>query len=273
MKKILFLTTFIVFNLGFSDLQSTIKNHYSNKTTDLTVVSKPRVVSKPQYEVIAGYKYLKNNNQKPTFFRRSLGYEKTIIGVNNKAFAYKRLKSDYCNAVKEIVKVDKGIVPGTNKPFTQATYIEVDDAYKEYLQQIAQIRQIVLLLTNGNDDILENESGCHYKGTYWNNANSQYKAKQFYNDEVDRYYKSNRQNNSSYFNLGIAYINQRKYREATKAFLEGAKNKDVDSMIALGTFSLAAKDFSSAKKYYKMAADLGNKEAIEIYNRLVLAGY
>ena len=130
-----------------------------------------------------------------------------------------------------------------------------------------------MLLTNGNDDILENESGCHYKGTYWNNANSQYKAKQFYNDEVDRYYKSNRQNNSSYFNLGIAYINQRKYREATKAFLEGAKNKDVDSMIALGTFSLAAKDFSSAKKYYKMAADLGNKEAIEIYNRLVLAGY
>ena len=42
MKNILFLTTFIVFNLGFSDLESTIKNHYSNKTIDLTVVSKPR---------------------------------------------------------------------------------------------------------------------------------------------------------------------------------------------------------------------------------------
>ena len=182
MKKILFLTTFIVFNLGFSDLQSTIKNHYSNKTTDLTVVSKP------QYEVIAGYKYLKNNNQKPTFFRRSLGYEKTIIGVNNKAFAYKRLKSDYCNAVKEIVKVDKGIVPGTNKPFTQATYIEVDDAYKEYLQQIAQIRQVVILAVKNED--MENEAGCHYKGTYWNNANSQYKAKQFYSNEVDNYYNT-----------------------------------------------------------------------------------
>ena len=86
MKKILFLTTFIVFNLGFSDLQSTIRNHYSNKTIGLAVVSKP------QYEVIAGYKYSKNNNQKSTFFRRSLGYEKTMIGVNNKAFAYKRLK-------------------------------------------------------------------------------------------------------------------------------------------------------------------------------------
>ena len=162
-------------------------------------------------------------------------------------------------------------MPGTNKPFTQATYIEVDDAYKEYLQQIAQIRQVVILAVPNED--MENEAGCHYKGTYWNNANSQYKAKQFYNSEIDRYYKSNRQNNSSYFNLGIAYINQGKYREATKVFLEGTKNKDVASMIALGTFSLAAKDFSSAKKYYKMAADLGNEEALEIYNRLVLAGY
>ena len=42
MKNILFLTTFIVFNLGFSDLQSTIRNHYSNKTIDLAVVSKPK---------------------------------------------------------------------------------------------------------------------------------------------------------------------------------------------------------------------------------------
>ena len=264
MKKILFLTIFIVFNLGFSDLESTIRNHYSDKPFDLTVLLKP------QYEVIAGYKYLKSNNQKSTFFRRSLGYEKSMIGVNIQA-SYKRLKSEYCNAVKEIIKVDKEIVPGTNKPFTQATYIEVDDAYKEYLQQIAQIRQVVILAVPNED--MENEAGCHYKGTYWNNANSQYKAKQFYNSEIDRYYKSNRQNNSSYFNLGIAYINQGKYREATKMFLEGVKNKDVASMIALGTFSLAAKDFNSAKKYYKMAADFGNEEALEIYNRLVLAGY
>ena len=255
MKKILFLTAFIIFNLGFSDLQSKTRRSYG-----LT----------PRYEVIAGYRYLKSNNKKSTFFRRSLGYEKGMIGVNIQA-SYKRLKSEYCNAINEIVKVDKEIVPGTNKPFTQATYIEVDDAYKEYLQQIAQIRQVVILAVPNED--MENEAGCHYKGTYWNNANSQYKAKQFYNSEIDRYYKSNRQNNSSYFNLGIAYINQGKYREATKVFLEGAKNKDVASMIALGTFSLAAKDFNSAKKYYKMAADLGNEEALEIYNRLVLAGY
>ena len=114
-----------------------------------------------------------------------------MIGVNNKAFAYKRLKSEYCNAVKEIIKVDKEIVPGTNKPFTQATYIEVDDAYKEYLQQIAQIRQVFDTIY-GNDNALENGAGCHYTGTHWNNANSQYKAKQFYNDEIDNYYNNHR---------------------------------------------------------------------------------
>lgn len=129
MKKILFLTTFIVFNLEFSDLKSEIKRRYSNTTIDLSTISEP------QYEIIAGYKYLKRNNQKSTFFRRSLGYEKGMIGVNTQA-SYQRLKSEYCNAVNEIVKVDKGIVPGTNKPFIQATYIEVDDAYKEYLQKL-----------------------------------------------------------------------------------------------------------------------------------------
>jgi len=41
-KIILFLNLFLVFNLGFSDLQNTIKNHYSNKTIDLSVVSKPK---------------------------------------------------------------------------------------------------------------------------------------------------------------------------------------------------------------------------------------
>ena len=40
MKKIiLFLNLFLVFNLGFSDLQSTIRNHY-NKTTELSVIEK-----------------------------------------------------------------------------------------------------------------------------------------------------------------------------------------------------------------------------------------
>lgn len=43
MKKILMLAgALIISAVSFADLESTIKNHYSNKTIDLTVVSKPR---------------------------------------------------------------------------------------------------------------------------------------------------------------------------------------------------------------------------------------
>lgn len=140
------------------------------------------------YEVIAGYEYKKNNGKTSTFSKRSLGYEQNLIGVENQYQPYIDIKAEYCEAIKEIEKVDKRIVPGTNKPFTQATYIEVDDAYKEYLQKIAQIRQVVILAIADED--MENEAGCHYKGTYWNNANSQYKAKQFYSNEVDNYYNT-----------------------------------------------------------------------------------
>ncbi len=140
------------------------------------------------YEIIAGYKYKKNNGNISKFSKRSLGYEQNLIGVENQYQAYADIKIEYCRAVNEIIKVDKNIVPGTNKPFTEATYIEVDDAYKEYLQKIAQIRQVVILAIINED--MENEVGCYYKGTLWNNANSQYKAKQFYSDEIDNYYNN-----------------------------------------------------------------------------------
>ena len=43
MKKILMLTgALIISAVSFADLQNTIKNHYSNKTIDLSVVSKPK---------------------------------------------------------------------------------------------------------------------------------------------------------------------------------------------------------------------------------------
>ena len=100
------------------------------------------------------------------------------------------IKSEYCNAVNEIEKVDKGIVPGTDIPFRQATYTEVDDAYKEYLQKIAQMRQVVFLLNNRNDSVIEPESGCFYKGTRWNTANFKYKAREFERKEIDDYYNN-----------------------------------------------------------------------------------
>ena len=62
MKKILFLTTFIVFNLVFSDFKSEIKRRYNNRIIDLSTISEL------QYKIIAEYKYKKNNNQKDIFF-------------------------------------------------------------------------------------------------------------------------------------------------------------------------------------------------------------
>ena len=144
----------------------------------------------PDHETRNGYTYLKNDGKGSTFSKRDLGYEEGMMGVSDNSSAYENIKTEYCNAVNEIVKVDDGIVPGTNTPFRQATYTEVDDAYKEYLQKIAQMRQVVFLLNNRNDSVLEPESGCFYKGTRWNTANSKYKAREFERDEIVNYYNN-----------------------------------------------------------------------------------
>ena len=142
------------------------------------------------HETRNGYTYLKDDGKGSTFSKRDLGYEEGMMGVSDNSSAYENIKTEYCNAVNEIVKVDDGIVPGTNTPFRQATYTEVDDAYKEYLQKIAQMRQVVFLLSNGNDSVIEPESGCFYKGTRWNTANSKYKAREFERKEIDDYYNN-----------------------------------------------------------------------------------
>ena len=144
----------------------------------------------PDHETRNGYTYLKDDGKGSTFSKRDLGYEEGMMGVSDNSSAYENIKTEYCNAVNEIVKVDDGIVPGTNTPFRQATYTEVDDAYKEYLQKIAQMRQVVFLLSNGNDSVIEPESGCFYKGTRWNTANFKYKAREFERKEIDDYYNN-----------------------------------------------------------------------------------
>lgn len=160
--------------------ETTYENNSNNQPVD------------PNHETINGYTYLKDDGKGSTFSKRDLGYEEGMIGVSDNSFAYKNIKTEYCNAVNEIVKVDDGIVPGTNTPFRQATYTEVDDAYREYLQKIAQMRQVVFLLNNGNDSVIEPESGCFYKGTRWNTANSKYKAREFERDEIVNYYNNYR---------------------------------------------------------------------------------
>ena len=168
-------------------------NNFSDEpdTTPETTYKNTQPVD-PDHETRNGYTYLKDDGKGSTFSKRDLGYEEGMIGVSDNSSAYENIKTEYCNAVNEIVKVDDGIVPGTNTPFRQATYTEVDDAYKEYLQKIAQMRQVVFLLNNRNDSVIEPESGCFYKGTRWNTANSKYKAREFERKEIDDYYNNYR---------------------------------------------------------------------------------
>ena len=134
----------------------------------------------------------KSKKSSSTFVARSLGYEKRFSKTTSQKELDNGLKEEYCNAVKEIKKVDQKIVPGTNIPFKKATKVQIEDAYKEYLQRIAQIRQIVSIISPDdldNNIYFETRINCYYKGTYWNNANKKYLARDFYSAEVTDYYK------------------------------------------------------------------------------------
>ena len=138
------------------------------------------------HETINGYTYLKDDSKTSTFEDTTTPWlDKLYVDgvnfysnpeVNN---AYK----DYCSLVNERQKVDRGIRPGTDKSFREVTYTEVDDAYKYYLKEISQIRQIFDLY-NGNDDDLEMNAGCNYRGTKWNTNNNKYKAASFKSNEI-----------------------------------------------------------------------------------------
>lgn len=138
------------------------------------------------HETINGYTYLKDDSKTSTFEDTTTPWlDKLYVDgvnfysnpeVNN---AYK----DYCSLVNEIEKVDREIMPGTDKSFREVTYTEVDDAYKYYLKEISQIRQIFDLY-NGNDDDLEMNAGCNYRGTKWNTNNNKYKAASFKSNEI-----------------------------------------------------------------------------------------
>ena len=141
-----------------------------------------------------GYVYKWSDNEKSAFVKRSLGYEKRFSKTASQEELENGLKKEYCDAIKEIEKVDQKTVPGTDIPFRKATYTQVDDAYKEYLQKISQIRQVVSIIKPDNLDneiYFETRIKCWYKGTNWNNANSKFKhlARDFYSEEVNDYYK------------------------------------------------------------------------------------
>ena len=178
---------------GKESLQNNEKSSYNKNKESATVTINIENQKNGKYYIYKGYEYKKTSkNEKSTFIKRNLGYEKKILKTTTQEEIDNELKTKYCNAVEEIKKVDRKIVPGTSIPFKKATYMQVDDAYKEYLQKIAQIRQIVSNISPDNldkDIYFENRIKCEYKGTYWNNDNSKYLVRDFYSKEINEYYK------------------------------------------------------------------------------------
>ena len=178
---------------GKESLQNNEKSSDNKNKESATVTINIENQKNRKYYIYNGYEYKKTSkNEKSTFIKRNLGYEKKILKTMTQEEIDDELKTEYCNAVEEIKKVDQKIVPGTSIPFKKATYMQVDDAYKEYLQKIAQIRQIVSNISPDNldkDIYFENRIKCEYKGTYWNNDNSKYLVRDFYSKEINEYYK------------------------------------------------------------------------------------
>ena len=141
-----------------------------------------------KYKKVNGHTYKWSENEKSTFRTRNLGYEKRFSKTASLKEFENEFKDEYCTAVKEIKKVDEEIVPGTNIPFKEATYTQVDDAYKEYLQKIAQIRQIFLKTMPDNLTDFEKHIKCEYKSSRWSLENTLYKTQLFYSKEIDDYY-------------------------------------------------------------------------------------
>ena len=199
------------------------KKNYNEKNSELLKIksleqlenSKNKVENISQdFEIKNGYKYKKSNGESPTFTPRNLGYAESLL---NNQVSYDSLREEYCRTINEIVKVDNGIMPGTTKPFEEVTYTQVDDAYREHLQKIAQIRQVFDTIY-GNDNALETGAGCYYKGTYWNNANSQYKAKQFYDSSIIEYLN----------NHGYGVHSQNKAQSSTRSTIKKEEIKQVE---------------------------------------------
>ena len=68
-------------------------------------------------------------------------------------------------------------------------------------------------------------------------------------------------------------LTQNKYDKAKIYFLKAIERGYTPAIINLGFLSIKLKDYPNAKKYFKMAADLGNEYAQEIYRKLLQNGY
>ena len=79
-----------------------------NKSKTVTKTKKNSDIKKQNtkgnYEVY-GYEYKNKGDNESKFLKRNLGYEKKIAEAADKEKVYNELKSEYCNAIKEIEKL------------------------------------------------------------------------------------------------------------------------------------------------------------------------
>lgn len=156
------------------------------------VVEKEEPVD-PNVEEINGYKYRKSNGA-PSKFKKGVIdkelFDDMTFSSQGTVFQQTYVPATremYCTAVQELKSVDKGFVPGTSVKLENASYQDVEDAYKERLQIIAQLRQWWELYKfyNEYDNVYaENVYGCKYQNTEWNQRNKNFKAKDFEADAL-----------------------------------------------------------------------------------------
>ena len=76
------------------------------------------------------------------------------------------------------------------------------------------------------------------------------------------------------FTLAQNYYLEKNYKEAEENYLIAIETGNIEGpALNLGKLFLELKDYPNAKKYYKMAADLGNEEAQRIYREMLQNGY
>ena len=146
--------------------------------------------------------------------------------------------------------------------FILGIYIIMDEIYKTYGFALGynNYDNILIDVFNNNnltydinDDKITNIYGLYY----------QYKIKNYI--EMKKFYKLSidKNNSDAMFNLGFYYQGIGENNVLMKKYyLMAIELKHVNAMLLLGDFYLFEKNYTEMKKYFKMAIDNGNKEAI-----------
>lgn len=75
------------------------------------------------------------------------------------------------------------------------------------------------------------------------------------------------------FKLSLHYVAEKDFKNGAELMSIAAENGNLDAAQILAKTYYETREFARAKKYFKIAANLGDKEAEENYIKLIKAGY